>query len=228
MQIRNSPTTVQNVVTYDVVIGVSNKDLKLRPGMTANASIVTAQRAGVVKVPNAALRFKPPETATNKTAAAQAAPTNAATAKVEGTNKTETVAAEAPLTGNEPPEELMRRVREMRERGEDIPPEIRAKMRELFQSGALQRPAGGGGGQRGSQPSSRTVYVLPAKTPDNQEPTPQPVHIKTGITDGAYTEVLDGLKEGDVVITGYKYLPSSSSAPAANSNPFGGGGGRRF
>jgi len=58
-QIRNSFTTVQNVVTYDTVIEVSNPDLKLRPGMTATASIVTAQRSGALKIPNAALRFKP-------------------------------------------------------------------------------------------------------------------------------------------------------------------------
>src|SRR5204862_7037386 len=67
-QIRNSPTTVQNVVTYDTVIDVGNPDLKLRPGMTANASIITAQRHGVLKIPNLALRFKPPETPTNSSA----------------------------------------------------------------------------------------------------------------------------------------------------------------
>src|SRR5439155_13389097 len=64
MQIRNSPTTVQNVVTYDTVIEVHNPDLKLRPGMTANASIITAQRSGVLKIPNATLRFRPPEPST--------------------------------------------------------------------------------------------------------------------------------------------------------------------
>src|ERR1019366_3236948 len=56
MQIRTPPITVQNVVLYDTVIGVSNPDLKLRPGMTANASIITAQRSGGLKIPNAALR----------------------------------------------------------------------------------------------------------------------------------------------------------------------------
>ena len=61
VQIRNSPITVQNVVTYDTVIEVSNPDLKLKPGMTANASIVTAQRFDVLKIPNGALRFRPPE-----------------------------------------------------------------------------------------------------------------------------------------------------------------------
>ncbi len=58
VQVRNAPLTVQNVVTYDTVIGVNNADLKLKPGMTANVSIVAAQRDDVLKVSNAALRFK--------------------------------------------------------------------------------------------------------------------------------------------------------------------------
>ncbi len=57
--IRNAPLTVQNVVTYDVVIQVENKDLKLKPGMTANVSILVDHREGVLKIPNSALRFKP-------------------------------------------------------------------------------------------------------------------------------------------------------------------------
>ncbi len=56
-QIRQSPITVQNVVTYDVVIAVSNPELLLMPGMTANARIVTAERDDVLKVPLQALRF---------------------------------------------------------------------------------------------------------------------------------------------------------------------------
>jgi len=58
-QVRQSPITVQNVVTYDVVIEVSNPELLLKPGMTANARIVTAERSGVLKVPLQALRFSP-------------------------------------------------------------------------------------------------------------------------------------------------------------------------
>ncbi len=57
-QVRIAPITVQNVVTYDVVILVRNEDLKLRPGMTANVSIIIAKKDGVLKIPNAALRFK--------------------------------------------------------------------------------------------------------------------------------------------------------------------------
>ena len=59
-QVRNAPQIVQNVVTYDVVVGVDNADLVLKPGMTANISIVSAHRENVLKVPLAALRFRPP------------------------------------------------------------------------------------------------------------------------------------------------------------------------
>ena len=63
--VRNAPITVSNVVTYDTVITVDNTDLKLKPGMTANVLIETATAAGVLRVPNAALRFKPTTTAKN-------------------------------------------------------------------------------------------------------------------------------------------------------------------
>lgn len=58
-QVRNAAVTVQNVVTYDVVVTVDNRDLKLKPGMTADVSIITSQARNVLRVPNAALRFKP-------------------------------------------------------------------------------------------------------------------------------------------------------------------------
>jgi HlyD family secretion protein len=58
-EIRNAPMTIQNVVTYDVVIQVDNKELKLKPGMTANVSILVAHKEGVLKITNAALRFRP-------------------------------------------------------------------------------------------------------------------------------------------------------------------------
>ncbi len=60
-QVQNSPTTVNNVVTYDCVISVTNADYKLKPGMTANVSIVIAQREDTLTIPNSALRFRPPE-----------------------------------------------------------------------------------------------------------------------------------------------------------------------
>jgi HlyD family secretion protein len=59
-QVRKAAQILQNVVTYDVVVSADNSDLKLLPGMTANIKVVTDQRDGVLQVPNAALRFRPP------------------------------------------------------------------------------------------------------------------------------------------------------------------------
>jgi HlyD family secretion protein len=84
---------------------------------------------------------------------------------------------------------------------------------------------GGGFGSRGSQPSSRTIYTLAAdKNSDNT--TPQPVTVKTGISDGSSTEIIDGLKEGDTVIIGAIFPQSATAAsPPGGASPFGGGGG---
>jgi HlyD family secretion protein len=58
-EIRLEPQTVQNVVTYSVIIGVANPDMKLRPGMTANLTITVDRKDNVLAVPNAAFRFTP-------------------------------------------------------------------------------------------------------------------------------------------------------------------------
>jgi len=58
-QVRQAPITVQNVVTYDVVVAVENPELLLKPGMTANVNVVTASKAKAVRVPIDALRFAP-------------------------------------------------------------------------------------------------------------------------------------------------------------------------
>ena len=59
-QVRNAPVSIQNVVTYDVIISVENPELKLKPGMTANITIVTARNEDALRAPNAALRFRMP------------------------------------------------------------------------------------------------------------------------------------------------------------------------
>src|SRR5437763_1411456 len=59
-QIRNAPKADQNVVTYVTIIDVTNPNLKLKPGMTANVSILVTHRDNILKIPNAALRFRPP------------------------------------------------------------------------------------------------------------------------------------------------------------------------
>ena len=149
VQVRNAPITVQNVVTYDTVIGVSNPDLKLKPGMTANVSIIIAHKDDVLLIKNSALRYRPADA---------------------------------------------------------TPPETRSSP-----SGA--RPGGG----RERRVGERTVYILSGSRP-------KPMQIKTGISDGIVTEVTEGLKQGDRVVTAELTSPTVGASPPAN--PF--GGQRRF
>ncbi len=72
-EIRLSPQTVQNVVTYSVILSIPNPDMKLKPGMTANIKIAVDQRENALKVPNAALRYSPPNTPVEQESAAPAA-----------------------------------------------------------------------------------------------------------------------------------------------------------
>jgi HlyD family secretion protein len=223
-QVRYAPATNQNVVTYTTVVQVNNDDLKLRPGMTANASIITGQKQGVLRVPNGALRFRPPEGADVKSN------TTPQFTKTSGTN--ETMASGSPNgTGGEVSGQGGERPNreEMRRRFENMSPEQREQMRARF--------GGEGRGfvraQRGPQdgPITRTVYIL-EKEPGKTQGVLKPVTVKTGISDGATTEVLEGLKEGDVVVTGVN-VPLAGGAAAGQQRPpstpfgrpFGRGGG---
>src|SRR5687767_13805989 len=60
-QVRNAPIAVQNVVTYDAVVRIDNKELLLKPGMTANVQFLVSRQEDVLSIPNMAMRFKPPE-----------------------------------------------------------------------------------------------------------------------------------------------------------------------
>jgi HlyD family secretion protein len=118
-QVRKSPTTTQNVVTYETIISVENPEQKLFPGMTADVSILVSERKDMLKIPNTALRYSPPDGAV-----------------YDGT----------------PPQKLER--------------------------------------------SQRLVYSASADGAKLK-----PVIIKTGITDGTDTEVTEGLKAGEAVVT---------------------------
>jgi HlyD family secretion protein len=162
-QIRNAATTVQNVVTYDAVIDVSNPELKLKPGMTANVTFITGERDNVLAVPNTALRFRPPVP--------------------EGAQ------AQGP------------------------------------QGQAGERGQGRGTGTREAlPPDAKRVWVL-------RDGRPAPVRIRTGLSDGTVTEVVEGeLKEGDAVLTSVAASSSSTGSQPAGGAPGGtrpGGGFRR-
>lgn len=236
-QVRNNPTTVQNVVTFATIIGVKNDELRLKPGMTANVTITTARHDGVLKVPNAALRFRPPEGArvTGVTTNVSAAVTNA-------------VAAAGPGTGagrrdfSSLPEDVRKRLLEKYDKNGDgrLDETERAAMRE---GGGRGRGGGGGPGEGGagggrshgagdSTPGGqKTVYVMdPASVADGQGTGElRGVFVVTGISDGAYTEVASGVEEGAQVVTGTVMVEAPKQE---TTNPFApmrrpGGGPRR-
>jgi HlyD family secretion protein len=165
VQIRQAPINVQNVITYNVVIAVSNKDLKLFPGMTANVKILVDRRERVLRIPNAALRFRPPD--------------------------------------------------------------ARAEPRREAASGAGRGPGSAAdGGSRGAGPAlqggrTHTVWVL------GEDRRPRPVVVGLGITDGAYSEVVEGdLREGQAVIVGM--VAKDGGATGTRTPPAGPRGPRLF
>ena len=161
-QIRNAPTAEQNVVTYDTVIEVNNPNLKLKPGMTANVSIVVARRDQALKVPNAAFRFRPPSQAES------------------------TKPVLAGLLGGA--------------------------------SATSSQKADGPTHKKDKRKSERTVFVLSANGQSADAVTnriPAAVAVKTGISDNTYSEVLDGLQEGDEVVIGL--TQAKSRLPELNS-----------
>ena len=217
-QIRNAPQTQQNVVIYQTIIDVSNPDLKLRPGMTANVSIIIAERNNALRIANSALRARIPEELLPKRAPEPAAPGAGAATP-----------AAKPMTDDDR-RAAMRQI--MQEagytRGTPPTPEILQKAQQLAKDRGLDldfsRFTGGGRGNGSNAVTTRTIYKLVGSDPKTA--TIESVSTKLGITDGINTEVVDGLKEGDVIITSV-VLPGASSAAAGRpaSNPFAGGGG---
>ncbi len=212
-QIRNAPKTEQNVVTYETMIDVNNADLKLKPGMTANVSIIVAQRLGALKVANAALRARIPENLLPKAAPAPAATAAAAPA------------APKPLSEDER-RKVMREI--FREAGFSFgngppTPDVIARVQELAKARGIELDMSRWGGRdrgAGNTPVTRTLYRLVGTDPKTQHP--EAVTAKLGISDGVVTEVIDGLAEGDVVITSVSTASSAAGGSAATTNPFSG------
>jgi len=226
-QVRFNPTTNQNVVTYVTVVEVDNADLKLRPGMTANASVVIGEKQNVLKIPNSALRFRPPAEAMVTGA------TNAPAVVPGDTNRVVQLAggggggggAEGGGRGNR---------EEMRRRFESMSPEER----EAFRARMGARGGSGGGARRQNPdgPAVRTVYVLAATNSTSSEKGPvlKAVTVKTGLADASFTEVIEGLNEGDTIVSGLNVPvtpnvamggPGGQRPSSPFGSPFGGPGG---
>jgi HlyD family secretion protein len=191
-QIRNAPTTLQNVVTYDAVIDVANPDLKLRPGMTANITFIAAEKDDVLRVPNAALRFRPtPEIFTALGMQVPAAVREAADRGRGGGNNP---GGGGPGAGGG-----------ARSGGGGPGGGARA--------GGAGGPAGAGArghGGRGDGPTDRrSAWVL-------RDGQPQMVSLRVGLSDGNLTEVIEGdLRQGESVVVDASAPDAPAAAPTA-------------
>jgi HlyD family secretion protein len=232
-QIRKSPVNVQNVISYTVVISAANPDLALLPGMTANVRVVVESRDNVLKVANAALRYRPAGAPEAKSAdAGQGAAAAAGNAlqqfrqRVYGELKPDD-AQRAKLDQvfddvrakfaalRDLPQETDRR-----KAAERLRAESRTRVMDLLTD--AQKPvyerlvAELGGARSGTTAAAGRLWV---RGPDGQ---PVAVEVRTGLTDGTSTEVLEGpLKEGDEVILG-------PGEPAAAAKKAGGPSGSRL
>ena len=228
-QIRRSPTTVQNVVTYPVVIDVQNQDLKLKPGMTADVQVPVDARHGVLKVPNAALRFRPdpgdlvPGSAPAAGGAAgQGRPSRPAAAGSPGEG---TPAAQPPgATAGAPGQGATAG-------GATGQGGAAAGAPGGPGAGRSGRPRGnwaGGGGtggrarQGGGASRMATVYV------EAEDGKLKPVQVRTSITDGSFTAVASqDLKVGDPVVIGLATAKAGTASTSRAPTLGGAGGGGR-
>ena len=229
-QIRKAALVVQNVVTYTVIIGVANPGEKLLPGMTANVRLVYDEKPDVLKVPNAALRYRPagadappaaaggsrrdgaPGTAAGPAAGGRASPEDLRERLVKGLGLSEEqqrkldpilheMRAQMASLQSAPEGERQARAARIREG-------MRARVREILtpdQQAKFDQSAGAPGGGRGRGGASGRVYVL------DGDGKPKAVTLTLGISDGAFTEVVRGdLEEGqEVIVGGAATQPSS-------------------
>jgi len=191
-QVRLQPVTNQNVVTYNTIITVDNTDLRLMPGMTATVSVIVRNRQNVVRVPTAALRFRPEGYEDQRPGAGQAGP-GGGTGAAAGGSRARPGGGGAAAAGG---------ARGARAGGGGRPQASSAE--------AVNR----GGNAPGGQGRPGLVFVA---GPDGR---PKETHVRLGISDGRFVEVLEGLDEGARVITGIEEpgrgRPSVSSSPSAN------------
>ncbi|MBE0624323.1 MAG: efflux RND transporter periplasmic adaptor subunit [Burkholderiales bacterium] len=234
MQVRKAALVVQNVVTYTVVISASNPDLQLLPGMTANVRITTDQRESVLKLPNSALRFRPPGFSDGAAASAPGATApppasgggagqqlrqrliTALDLDADQQARLDPILADARqklAALRELPEadraKAGARVRsETRARiTEILTPEQKRKYEEIVAESAGR--SAGSGGARGR------VFVL------DDGGRARAVGVRTGLSDGSMTELLGGdLKQGDALIVGTAQSGSSAARPSGPRMPF--------
>ena len=202
-EIRNAPTTVQNVVTYDVVIQVDNTDLRLKPGMTANVSVQIEHREGVLKIPNAALRFRPESAKAEEVGEKkkEVSPSEKGRAVLERLKKELNLTADQQSKIEMVLQSSRHEFQEIREKSKPEEARVRtqALMRQKIWGFLTEEQRKKWSEMAQSQQKDRgkpaRIWVL------SQEKKPIPVQIVVGITDGTFSEVVTGnLQEGSEVV----------------------------
>ncbi|OLD29999.1 MAG: hypothetical protein AUI49_10085 [Candidatus Rokubacteria bacterium 13_1_40CM_2_68_13] len=215
-QIRKAPQVVQNVVTYTVIVGVENPSGKLMPGMTANVKLVVAQKPSALKVPNAALRFRPAgvEAPTSSAPAAGGAASGTGSGGppsveeirerlVKGLNLSDDQQKKLEPILQESREQRrglqwLPSDAERRSKAQKIREAQRARIREILteeQKTRYDEMAASAGEARSG--TVGRVWVIGA------DGKPAAISVTLGLSDGASTEVLRGdLREGQEVIVG--------------------------
>lgn len=239
-QIRLAPQTVSNVVTYIVVISADNAQRKLLPGMTATARIVTDSRDNAIKVPNIALRWRPPgapqEGAPRGAGGVLGVPGSTGGGPQGGRGwaqldtMVQTLTDELKLSADQQ-RQLADIVKEAREQFAELgrsglePDQRRARAMTLRRNmnarvesllTEAQRPRYQElQAARGPASTAAQVWVL------GPQGKPQPVSIRVGIGDGTVTELVGGdLKPGQEVIIGGGPKPAQAATASAGTTPF--------
>jgi HlyD family secretion protein len=236
VQIRKSPRTVQNVVTYDVVVAADNPEQKLLPGMTANLRIEVESRRDVLQIPNAALRFRPPGEEPFEGMAPPGqltpGPRPEAGAMAGAEEYRERLGRELALTAEQGKalgpildqartrfQGLTRLAPSQRRAASlEIREEMRQRIRALLTAEQQQRyeqmPQGQSARPTGRGGRPGRVFVA---GPDGAL---TPISVRLGITDGTFTEQLDGpLTEGQDVIVGALSATAPAPRPPAAAAP---------
>jgi len=227
-QVRKAAKVVQNVVTYNVVIAFANPNQRLLPGLTANLRIIIDNRPDVLKLSNAALRFRPSADAPPVTSAGDSSGQASRATSVESIEKTrEQLTRELRLTESQQKalEPILEEQRQQFIAVERLPApqrrsailrvreEIQGKVRVLLtadQQARYDRLPVGQPARPDSLGRPGTAWVL------DEQGRLGAVPLRLGITDGSSTEILEGnLKEGQEVIVG----TSSASASLSPSPP---------
>ena len=245
-QVRKAATVVSNVVTYTVVVSAANPELSLLPGMTANVRIVTAQKEKALKVPNAALRFRPPGAADEKKAATTVAPAPAASATGAGggspasgggggggfSQLRERLVADLALDADQQGklDAIFAGMRDKFRATRDLPSEAeKSKAQERNRAEIREKVSAILNPEQKKRYDELASEAQAARAGGGggsgrvwiigEDGSPKAINVRLGLTDGSMTEVVSGdMKEGNEVIVGLQ-TAAGANKPAGAPGP---------